>query len=91
MDTKKMRKRVLSDRNHDLNQDINKGLNKFEYDIYFVPRKNYFMGKLIKHSGWYPNYRQPQLFKKGAMSYTMDLVHEGYINNSKIKTKEVQK
>jgi glycosyltransferase involved in cell wall biosynthesis len=32
-------------------------------DIYRVPRKNYFMGKWIKHSGWYPNFRQPQLFR----------------------------
>ncbi|MDB4099101.1 glycosyltransferase family 2 protein [Candidatus Thioglobus sp.] len=51
-------------------------------DIYRVPRKNFFMGRWIKYSGWYPNYRQPQLFKKGKMSYTMDSVHEGYINHS---------
>ena len=79
--TKELRDEILQI----VNQDINKKLNKFEHDIYFVPRKNYFMGKLIKHYGWYPNYRQPQLFKKGAMSYTMDPVHEGYINNSKDK------
>jgi glycosyltransferase involved in cell wall biosynthesis len=53
-----------------------------QFDIYLVPRKNFFMGKWIKHSGWYPNYRQPQLFKNGKMSYTMDLVHEGFISNS---------
>jgi glycosyltransferase involved in cell wall biosynthesis len=52
------------------------------YDIYKVPRKNYFMGKWIKHSGWYPNYRQPQLFKNNMMSYDLKLVHEGYINHS---------
>ena len=51
-------------------------------DIYRVPRKNFFMGRLIKHSGWYPNFRQPQLFKNGKMSYTMDSVHEGYISHS---------
>ena len=33
-------------------------------DIYRVPRKNFFMGRWIKYSGWYPNFRQPQLFKK---------------------------
>jgi glycosyltransferase involved in cell wall biosynthesis len=53
------------------------------YDIYRVPRKNFFMGRWIKYSGWYPNFRQPQLFKNGMMSYTMDAVHEGFINNSK--------
>ena len=52
------------------------------YDIYKVPRRNFFMGRWIKHSGWYPNFRQPQLFKSGKMKYTMDLVHEGYLSNS---------
>ena len=51
-------------------------------DIYQVPRKNYFMGKWIKHSGWYPNFRQPQLFKNGKMSYDLKPVHEGYISHS---------
>jgi len=48
-------------------------------DIYFVPRRNYFMGRWIKHSGWYPNYRQPQLFRADAMRYTEEVVHEGYV------------
>ena len=40
------------------------------------------MGKWIKHSGWYPNYRQPQLFRAGKMSYDTKPVHEGYISHS---------
>lgn len=48
-------------------------------DVYFIPRKNFFMGKWIKHSGFYPNYRQPQLFRKDAMKYKLDQVHEGFI------------
>ena len=40
------------------------------------------MGKWIKHSGWHQNFRQPQLFKKGKMSYTLDSVHEGFISHS---------
>ena len=51
-------------------------------DIYQIPRKNFFMGRWIKHSGWYPNFRQPQLFRNGKMSYTMESVHEGYISHS---------
>ena len=51
-------------------------------DIYRIPRKNFFMGRWIKHSGWYPNFRQPQLFRNGKMSYTTDIVHEGYISHS---------
>ncbi len=52
------------------------------FDIYRVPRKNFFMGRWIRHAGWYPNFRQPQLFRNGKMSYTMDSVHEGYISHS---------
>ena len=51
-------------------------------DVYWTPRRNFFMGQWIKHSGWYPNYRQPQLFKKGKMSYDLKPVHEGYILHS---------
>jgi glycosyltransferase involved in cell wall biosynthesis len=47
-------------------------------DAYLVPRRSYFMGRWINGSGWYPNYRQPQLFRKGAMRYKPDPVHEGY-------------
>ena len=52
------------------------------HDIYQIPRQNYFMGKWIKHSGWRPNYRQPQLFKAKKMSYSLEPVHEGYISHS---------
>ena len=48
-------------------------------DVYRVPRRNYFMGRWIKHSGWYPNFRQPQLFRNGCMSYDLKPVHEGYV------------
>jgi len=43
------------------------------------------MGRWIKHSGWYPNFRQPQLFRNGKMTYTLDHVHEGYISHSSKK------
>jgi glycosyltransferase involved in cell wall biosynthesis len=49
------------------------------HDVYFVPRRNFFMGRWITHSGFYPNYRQPQLFRKGALTYTNDPVHEGFV------------
>jgi glycosyltransferase involved in cell wall biosynthesis len=54
-------------------------------DAYYIPRRNYFMGRWIKGSGWYPNYRQPQLFRKGAMRYT-GIVHEGVemVNGGKV-------
>jgi glycosyltransferase involved in cell wall biosynthesis len=48
------------------------------HDAYLVPRRNYMMGRWIKGSGWYPNFRQPQLFRNGAMRYDEGPVHEGY-------------
>jgi len=48
------------------------------HDVYRVPRRNYMMGRWIRGSGWYPNFRQPQLFRQDAMRYRPDLVHEGY-------------
>jgi glycosyltransferase involved in cell wall biosynthesis len=47
-------------------------------DVYRVPRHSFMMGRWIRGSGWYPNFRQPQLFRKGSMRYTLELVHEGY-------------
>ncbi|MDD9301046.1 MAG: glycosyltransferase family 2 protein [Desulfobacter sp.] len=47
-------------------------------DAYYVPRKNYFMGRWIRYSGFYPDYRQPQLFRKGALVFKPDMVHERY-------------
>lgn len=51
-------------------------------DAYYVPRKNFFMGKWIKHSGFFPDYRQPQLFRKGVLEFKHDPVHEAYVIHS---------
>jgi glycosyltransferase involved in cell wall biosynthesis len=48
-------------------------------DAYHVPRRNFLLGRWIRHSGWYPDYRQPQLFRRGKLRYTEDAVHETYI------------
>jgi glycosyltransferase involved in cell wall biosynthesis len=52
-------------------------------DAYYIPRRNFFMGRWIKYSGFYPDYRQPQLFRKGALHFTHDdPVHEEYALHS---------
>ena len=43
------------------------------------------MGKWINYAGWYPNFRQPQLFRNGMMTYDLKPVHEGYISHSNEK------
>ena len=47
-------------------------------DAYHVPRKSHFLGHWMRHSGWYPDYRQPQFFNRTKMRYREDIVHEGY-------------
>ena len=47
-------------------------------DAYYVPRRNYFMGKRIRYSGFYPDYRQPQLFRKNVLIFKNVAVHEDY-------------
>lgn len=57
--------------------------NSTEVAAYYVPRRNYVLGRWVKYSGWYPDYRQPQLFRKGTLSYHHDAVHEGYTVSGK--------
>ncbi len=47
-------------------------------DAYYVPRRNYFMGRWMRHAGFYPDFRQPQLFRKSALKFKPDAVHERY-------------
>jgi glycosyltransferase involved in cell wall biosynthesis len=65
--------------------EILKLIEKPLLEIYHVPRKNFFMGQWINYSGWYPNFRQPQLFKNGKMIYDLKLVHEGFISHSNME------
>lgn len=44
---------------------------------YRIPRKSFFLGRWIKHCGWYPGY-QTRLFLKSKVKVTDRLVHEGY-------------
>jgi len=53
-------------------------------DAYLVPRCNFFFGRWIRHSGWYPDYRQPQLFRRGRLRYTTDAVHETYVLDGRL-------
>ena len=48
----------------EVRNEIIKIIDNATSDIYRVPRKNFFMGQWIKHSGWYPNFRQPHYLKK---------------------------
>ena len=40
-----------------------------KYDCYYMPRKNIYLGKWIRYSGWYPGYVL-RLFKKDKVSFS---------------------
>ena len=44
-------------------------------DGYFIPRRSNFLGRWIKHGGWYPDLIM-RLFKKDKGNFTNRLVHE---------------
>ncbi|OGW39367.1 MAG: hypothetical protein A2010_17840 [Nitrospirae bacterium GWD2_57_9] len=44
-------------------------------DGYFIPRKTFFLGKQIRHGGWYPDYNL-RLFRKGKGRFEERAVHE---------------
>lgn len=50
------------------------------YDAYSLPRKAYFLGRWIKHSGWYPG-RVTRLFNKSKVIFSDNNVHEGLLVN----------
>lgn len=44
-------------------------------DGYRIPRKTFFLGKQIRHGGWYPDYNL-RLFRKGRGRFEERVVHE---------------
>jgi glycosyltransferase involved in cell wall biosynthesis len=46
-------------------------------DIYSIPRLNYFLGKWMRHGGWYPD-RQIRLFRNGCGEFKIVPIHESF-------------
>jgi glycosyltransferase involved in cell wall biosynthesis len=68
----------------ELKEEIEKVLeSETEYDGFYIPRRNFFLGKWIKSCGWYPNY-QLRLFKRGRGYVTARKVHEGFVVDGKV-------
>lgn len=53
-----------------------------KYNIYSVPRQAFFLGKAMKHGGWWPDY-VARLFPRGRARFSKDLVHEKIIFEGK--------
>lgn len=66
----------------DLAAEILKTLEAPDADGYYIPRKNFFGGRWIRHGGWYPDYSL-RLFKRPHGSFGDREVHEGVVLNGK--------
>jgi glycosyltransferase involved in cell wall biosynthesis len=74
----------------DLCQEIELNLEgDLSTDGYYIARKNFFLGRWIKHCGWYPDYNL-RLFRKSRGRFQERAVHErveiqgkvGYLKNA---------
>ncbi len=54
-----------------------------EQAAFKIPRRAYFLGRWIKHSGWYPGY-VVRLFRKEKCRFGNELVHEQLIVNGSV-------
>ena len=58
------------------------GLDFSKTDGFFIPRKNYFLDKVVRSCGWSPDY-QLRLFKKARTSLSRRQVHESFVVDGK--------
>ncbi|MEW6409288.1 MAG: glycosyltransferase family 2 protein [Nitrospirota bacterium] len=73
----------------ELKEEIIRELGHPRYDGYYIPRKNYFGGRWIRHGGWFPDHTL-RLFRKDKGLFYDREVHEaielngepGYLKNS---------
>jgi len=66
-----------------LKEEILKVINDSEsLNGYYIARRNYWLGKWIRHGGWYPDYAL-RLFRKGKGKW-QGLTHEKFIVDGKI-------
>lgn len=72
----------------ELKEEILKAISTEAASGYYVPRKNHFGGRWIRHCGWYPDYNL-RLYRKDAGAFSERAVHEaaavkgtvGYLKN----------
>ncbi|HSX18654.1 MAG TPA: glycosyltransferase family 2 protein [Candidatus Saccharimonadales bacterium] len=55
--------------------EIKEAVEKGDHSAYYLPRKNYVLGKVQTHGGWWPDY-VPKLFKAADLEKWEGKVHE---------------
>ena len=76
------------DSDEELTRELSKEILKFKNDspsrsAYSIPRRAFFLGKWIKHSGWYPG-RVTRLFDKNKVKFSGNDIHEYLITDGKV-------
>lgn len=59
----------------DLAKEIQKAVDSGDHDAYRMPRLSYFLGRPMRHCGWYPDY-QLRLARKSKAYFPPRFVHE---------------
>lgn len=58
-----------------LKNEIQQTINNKQYEAYAIPRRNFLLGRELKHGGWYPDY-QVRLFHKSKLRGWVGDLHE---------------
>jgi glycosyltransferase involved in cell wall biosynthesis len=53
-------------------------------DGYEMPRRSSFLGRTMRHSGWYPDYVL-RLFRRGKARFSNDIVHERVVCEGEVR------
>jgi glycosyltransferase involved in cell wall biosynthesis len=53
-------------------------------DGFSIPRRVYYLGRWIRHSGWYPD-RRVRLFRRGAARWEGEYVHENLVVSGRVE------
>jgi glycosyltransferase involved in cell wall biosynthesis len=67
-----------------LAQAIKTAVTRVDADAYEMPRLSRFLGRPMRHSGWYPDHVL-RLFRKGKARFSDDLVHERVICDGRVE------
>lgn len=60
----------------DLALELKEEIQSNRYDAFKAPRLTFLLGRPIRHSGWYPDYRHPIAFRRTRGKYDEKEVHE---------------
>ncbi len=67
----------------ELREEIRRAVRSASCDGFYMPRQNIFLGRVLRHAWWYPDY-QLRLFRTGKGRFEERLVHEHVEVNGRV-------